>query len=270
MSETGPVGQMIDQLQGGEIPDTKESETERKRRRLRPAEVAMLKQYMNFADAGIPIAFGDLPNVEMKRALFPSSQLRLVEKELLKPVYNEETGLLESVTIDEDMIQAYQWDLKAPEPKVVRVARDPDEPRQRRPRGLLNNDNYHMKKLRDTNPRREASHAWYNWEHCYLDGMTIPEYLGRLDYPRTIVVHSKFGDAWFNGPATIYLIQDFKSGYVGIYDTSKEESDPNYWLKADAFEKEDMDSEDNGESGEVSNETTDSHVVSETEPTPAG
>jgi hypothetical protein len=248
-------------------PVAVETETERKRRRLRPNEVAMLKQYLAFADPGIAIAFNDLPDINMKRALFPSSQLRLVEKELLKPVYNENTGLLETVTIDEDMLKAYQWDLKAPEPRVTTRQRDPDEPKLRRPRGLLNNDKYKIFKKAETNPRREETHAWYNWEHCYINGLTIPQYLSRLDYPREIIVHGKFGDSWFNGPETLYLYQDFKAGSLGIYDSSKEESDPDYWLKPDAIEKDDIESP---ESEDANNENGDSPVVSETEADPIG
>lgn len=263
MSETMQQPSDPSQTSDSQTTESQTSETteERKRRRLRPAEVAMLKQYMNFADAGISIAFSDLPNIEMKRALFPSSQLRLVEKELLKPAYNEETGLLESVTIDEDMIQAYQWDLKAPEPKVTVRQRDPDEVKTRRVRGSLNNENYRIKKLvLDKNPKREGTHGWYNWKLCYWDGQSIPQYLSYLDYDRNIKVEGKYGTTWFNGPDTLYLYSDFKNGYIGIYDVTKQPTDPDYWLNPETvFSQTEMDSPE--ESNEESN--GDSHVAAD-------
>ena len=232
-----------------ENTETTEATTEeRKRRRLRPNEVAMLKRYLAYAVPGETIAFSDLPDIDMKRALFPSSQLRLVEKELLKPTYNEDTGLLETVTIDEDMLKAYEWDLKAPEPKTVVKQRDPDEVRTRRVRGSLNNDNYRIQKLViDKNPKRDGTHGWYNWNLCYWDGQSIPQYLSYLDYDRNIKVSGKYGVTWFNGPDTLYLYSDFKNGYIGIYDATKDKDDPEYWLKPETvFSKDEMDSA-NGE-----------------------
>ena len=282
MSESIAPGASPEALPLVEIPgesDTNEDNTNedvRKRRRLRSGEVTMLKQYLEHYSPGEVVSFNSLPNVEMKRALFPSSQLRLVEKELLKPSYNEDTGLLESVMIDPDQLKNYDWDLKAPEPKtIVRMQRSPDEPRMRRPRGILNNDKFRIRKLVDKNPRREGTHGWYNWEHCYLDGLTIPEYLSRMDYPRDIIVKGKFGDGWFNGPATIYLYQDIKEGSVGIYNSDLAEDDPQFWIRSTAIVEEDIESEEaTTENGEVTGEhvslNPETPVVAESEASAPG
>lgn len=253
-----------------ETTETSESvngaESERKRRRLRPNEVAMLRKYIAVTTPGEVIQFNDIPDIEMKRALFPSSQLRLVEKELLETTYDETTGMLLSVSVNPDMLDEYDWDIKAPEPKVVQRTRTTsDEPKMRRVRGALNNDNYRIKKLKDTNPKRQGTHGWYNWD-CYKDGMSIPEYLGFLDYDRTIKVHGKFGTAWFNGPDTLYLYQDFKAENIGIYDSSKSEDDADYWIKPDATLQSDMEKDESPD--DIDSENGESTVVGETESTP--
>ena len=143
------------------------------------------------------------------------------------------------------MVKAYEYDLKAP-PQRVSNSRDPDESGPRKLRGMFGNENLKMKMLKDKNPKREGTHAYYNWNHCYKDGISISDYLARMDYPRDIIVKTKSGEeSWFNGPAMIYVNSDFRAKLLGIYDSTKQPEDPEYWLKADAVEE--TNGETNGE-----------------------
>ena len=189
-----------------------ESAETRKRRRFRPDEIAIANKFIALAEPGTPIEFNTL-ETELKRAVLPNRQTRLVDRGLLEVDYDEDTGFLKTVCVMPDMLKEYEWDLKPPvvSPFVTKSG----QPRQRRPRNILADAKYKIMMLSDDNPKRKGSHAFYNWEHCYHNGQSIPDYLSQMNYPRSIVTNK---GTYFNGPSTLYLEQDLKNGSIGIYD----------------------------------------------------
>ena len=89
-----------------------------------------------------------------------------------------------------------------------------------------------------------------DWDECYMDGMTVPQYLGNMSYNRMIVTSN---GTYFNGPAVLFLTQDVKSGYIGIYDSSMPlladgSIDPSAFLKPEDIDAVKSDQPDTGES----------------------
>lgn len=216
-----------------EAGENEPAEPARRRRKFRPDEVALANQFKNLAEMGTPIPFSSLKR-EMKLTVLPAKRSRLLDRGVLEVEYDEETGSIQNVLVNKEMWEAYEWELDQPIPVKQPSGLAPGEVRQRKPRTILSDPKYKIKRLRDTNPRREKSHGWYNWEECYEDGMSIPEYLSNMNYNRTIVTDR---GTYFNGPSTLFLDQDIKAKYLGVYDSSKDfflpdgKPNPDIWLK---------------------------------------
>jgi len=220
----------VDPSQMANTPDEmanggEEEKTRRTRRKLRPAEVSSIRRFKELAEVGDSISYTTLAP-ELKRiALGIPKDIRLIEKGILLREFDENDGRILSVSLDEESIEALKDEI------AVRPV-EPRQPIQRRGmNNILSDAKYHIHKLKEPNPRRSGTHAWYNYEYCYKDGMSVVEYMDFMDYPRDIVVESRGGKNWFNGPSSTYLLQDIRSGYVAIYDASLSESDEGYWLK---------------------------------------
>jgi len=251
--------------------DSSESETTRKRRRFRPDEIALAHRFIDKTKPGTPIAFTDLDK-EMKQAVLPNKRTRLMDRGILEVEYDEENGLIKTVTVNPDILKDYEWDLTQPiavtKPSVTK---DPSDIRQRKPRNLLADPKYKIRKLTETNPRRAGSHGWYNWEYCYHDGQSVPEYLSQLGAPRNPNGYSRdiltSNGTYFNGPSTLFLEQDLRSKYIGIYDSSQSfknddgSDNESIWLEWADLERL-PESEESSES-----DTTQEAAESETTPT---
>lgn len=227
-----------------------EAKKRRQRRYFRPEEIQLALEFSKLAPMGDNIAYNDLPTMDMKLAsLFTAKRFRLVERGLLEPDIDIETGRVVSVRIVPEKWDEYADDLIMPEVKAVKATPIGDV--MRKPRNILSDPKFKVKKLKDKNPRREGSHGWHNWA-LYLDGESVIDYLNYMDYDRNIKVTSRRGVAWFNGPSMLFLMQDLKAENVGIYDSTLTESDTGYWLTADDIESksndidEDEDSESSG------------------------
>ena len=158
--------------------------------------------------------------------------MKWLNSELVESHFNEEVGTLESVRLIPEGWEANKWQL---DPEPTEVTR----------RTIFSDPRYKLIKMQSDNPRREGSHAWYNWEYCYHDNMAVCDYLRFMDYPRNITItNSRGGKAWFNGPASILLIQDIGKRYVGIYDSTLPNTDPNYWQKVELFGYEESDEDE--------------------------
>jgi len=226
---------------------TEASEEKRRRRKFRNEEVAMAHRFRNLGTIGEAIQYDSLAP-EMKLVALGRS-MRLVQFELLEPEYNLDTGSLVKVTVDKDKWEEYEDDLKLVEPAPVVVR----ERRQRNP--ILLDNKYKIIIVAQSNPRREGTHAFYNWMHCYREGMSLPEYLHPLDYsdhpyPRELVVTSQRTGhkSFFDGPKMIFLTQDMKAGHIKVCDSSVASDHPKHWLTQDdlfGIEEEDED-EENG------------------------
>ena len=125
-------------------PVTDETTT-RKRRRFRPDEIALANRFKELAEPGTPIPFSELV-VDMKRAVLPNRQTRLVDRGILEVDYDEETGLLKTVTVNAEMLKEYEWDLTPiVEPRISSRFTQTGEVRKRRPRNLLADPKYKIK-----------------------------------------------------------------------------------------------------------------------------
>jgi hypothetical protein len=184
--------------------------SKRRKRKFRPDEIALAHQFKELAEPGTKIPFSSL-TIDMKRSVLPQRNVRLVDRGLVDVDYDEETGTIESVSINPEIWRAFADDL------VPVVVPSPVYERRRRAKFPATDEKYKLVKLVSANPRREGSHAWYNWEECYRDGFTVPQYLGFMDYNRMIITSN---GTYFNGPAILFLNQDIKSGYVGVYDST--------------------------------------------------
>jgi hypothetical protein len=194
-----------------------EETNQRKRRRFRPDEIRLANKFVSLAEPGTPIEFSEL-ETELKRAVLPNRQTRLVDRGILEVDYDEETGLLKTVTVNQEMLKEYEWDLIPPkEVRASATVTKKGEPRQRKPRNLLADPKYKISLAVDKNPKRPGSHSFLNWEHCYHDSQSIPDYLSQMDYPRSLVTSK---GTYFNGPSTLYIEQDLKAGHIGIYDST--------------------------------------------------
>jgi hypothetical protein len=226
--------------QESEQEGVEESETEsvaeptRKRRRFKPAEVAMAQRFKDIGPMDEPIPFMSLDR-DMKLAVFPSSRNKLIDRGVIQVDINEETGQIESVSINSEIWSEYESDL-TPVVPTVRVGNDATgEFRQRKPRTVaLQYPHFKIHLISKTNPRRVGSHAYYNWEYCYgkqytPDGevtevvQSVPEYLSMKFYPRTQFTSN---GTYFDGPSMLFVEQDIKSGYIGIYDSTIPDNDP--------------------------------------------
>jgi hypothetical protein len=197
----------------------------RRKRKLRPVDLAMLNRFRQLYPVGEAIPFKELPDVQMKRALFPSSQLRLVSLGLLDTTYDDDTGILTSVTIDPETLAAFQWEFETPARVVTPgVARGPRNQ-------ILTDDKYKIHKLRASNPCRPGTFRWLNWEHCYQDGRSVPEYMDGAYITETDRLLKNSEGKWFNGPSSQFLYADHALGYIGIYNSEISQESPNYWLK---------------------------------------
>jgi hypothetical protein len=204
-------------------------EAKRRRRKFRSEEILMAHRFLDLAPIGEAIQYETLAP-EMKLVALGRS-MRLVQFELLEPDYNLATGALISVTVDKDKWDEYEDDLKKPEP-IAPVAR---ERRQRNP--ILLDNKYKLVIVSKINPRREGTHAYLNWQYCYREGMSLPEYLHPLDYsntpyPRELIVTSfRTGQkSYFDGPKMIFLIQDMKANHIKVCDSSVATDHPKHWL----------------------------------------
>ena len=215
------------------------SETTRKRRRFKPEEIALAKRFIAMAPVGEPIPFAGLDR-DMKQAVLPRSyqRTRLLDRGILEVEYDEENGLITSVSVNSDMLTEYEWDFSQPIPAAkattTKAKASDGEPRQRKPRSILQDQKYKIRKLRDENPRRKNSHAFHNWNECYMDDISVPAYLSNMEYNRMIVTSN---GTYFNGPSTLFLESDIKAGYLGVYDSTlpetNEDGSPNAarWLQ---------------------------------------
>ena len=245
--------------------ETMEETSTRKRRRFRPDEIKLANKFVALAEPGTPIEFSEL-ETELKRAVLPNRQTRLVDRGILEVDYDEETGLLKTVTVNTEMLKEYEWDLiPIKEPKASARVTLKGEPRQRKPRNMLADSKYKISILAETNPKRPGSHSWFNWENCYHDGQSVPDYLSQMNYPRMLITSK---GTYFNGPSTLFIEQDLKAGHIGIYDstmpttitdetTGVETKNPAIWVKFEDLNRimsEDTDSDDddseNSESAE--------------------
>jgi hypothetical protein len=220
--------------------DSSENETARKRRRFRPDEIALAHRFIAMAEPGTAIPFPKLER-DMKQAVLPNKRTRLMDRGILEVEYNEDDGLITSVTVNPEILKDYEWDLTPPVAVTKpSVTKDPGEARQRKPRNKLADSKYKIRKMFDTNPRRVGSHGFYNWEHCYHNGQSIPEYLSQMDYPRSIITSN---GTYFNGPSTLFLEQDMRSKYIGIYDSTLPQTNedgtanPEIWLTLDDLDR---------------------------------
>lgn len=228
MPEIPPIEDSAPEETVEETVTLSEGEPERKRRRFRPEEILLAKRFEALAEPGTLIPFASL-ETELKRAVLPNRQNRLVDRGLVEVDYDEDTGFLKAVRIVPEMLEVYKWDLTLPVAKVISGRTTlTGEVRQRRPRNLLADSKYQIKLATvEGNPKRPGSHAWFNWQECYRDGMSIPAYLSQ-DYNRMLKTSR---GAWFNGPASIYLEHDLKAGLIGIYDSTLATDDPAFWVK---------------------------------------
>ena len=197
------------------VSETEPTESARRRRRFRPDEVRIANKFVSLAEPGTPIEFSAL-ETELKRSVLPNRQTRLVDRGILEVDYDEETGLLKTVTVNPEMLEEYKWDLTQAETRVSARVTLKGEPRQRKPRNMLADPKYKISIIADMNPKRPGSHAWFNWEHCYHDGQSVPDYLSQMNYPRMLITQK---GTYFNGPSTLFIEQDLKAGAIGIYDS---------------------------------------------------
>jgi len=239
-------------------------ETTRKRRRFRPDEIRLANKFVSLAEPGTPIEFSEL-ETELKRAVLPNRQTRLVDRGILEVDYDEETGLLRTVTVNTEMLKEYEWDLiPIKEPKVSARVTLKGEPRQRKPRNMLADPKYKISMLAEKNPKRPGSHSWFNWENCYHDGESVPDYLSQMNYPRMLITSK---GTYFNGPSTLFIEQDLKAGHIGIYDSTMPTTlddgskNPAIWVKFEDLSRimvddpePDDDDPENGESAETPTE----------------
>lgn len=210
-----------------------ETSQARRRKRFRPDEIALANKFKNLAPIGEPIEFSSL-DMELKRAVLPNRRARLIDRGVLEVDYDEETGLLKTVSINAEMFAEYEWDLTPiPEAKLTKLTAL-GEPRKRRPRNLLADTKYRISLIAESNPKKPGTHSYFNWQECYHDGQSIPDYLSQMDYPRMIITSK---GTYFNGPSTLFIEQDLKAGHIGIYDstlpTTLEDgsANPAIWIK---------------------------------------
>lgn len=245
----------IAEATSSDTPTNGEAKRQRRRRGyFRPEEVEVALAISNLAPVGDQIAYNDLPTLEMKLAsLFTAKKYRLVERGLLEPDIDIESGKVVSVRIVPEKWEEYADEMVIPEVKPVKATLIGDVV-LRKPRNILSDSKFKIKKLKTENPRRLHSHGWHNWEQCYIhfDDASVVDYLNFMKYDRHIEVTSQRGKAYFNGPSLLLLMQDLKAGNIGIYDSTLESNAPGYWLTADDIEsrvtssEEDEDSESSG------------------------
>jgi hypothetical protein len=278
-SESDPASQDAAGMDNNEPAtenDNTETETTRKRRRFRPDEIALAQRFIAKAKPGEPIPFTSLDR-DMKQAVLPNKRTRLMDRGILEVDYDEDDGLIKTVTVNPEILKDYEWDLTPVVPVVKPpVTKEPGEYRQRKPRNQLADSKYRIRKLHATNPRRVGSHGYYNWNLCYEDGQTIPEYLSKMDYDRMVVTSN---GTYFNGPSTLFIEQDLKAKYIGVYDSTlpftNEDGSANEaiwvdWRELDRTPNTDAEQEEAPDSAEsAESDTTQEAAESVPEPTPA-
>lgn len=219
-SESVAGATMADDETNGSETETIESGRQRKRRGP-PDQIGIARSLQSIAPIGTVIPYSQL-NPDQRRAVLPTNRMKWLNAELIEHTYNEEMGTLESIRLIPAAWEKNKWQLDPTPSEVNR-------------RTLLTDPKYKIMKMQSENPRREGTHAWYNWEHCYHNDMSVSEYLRFMDYPRDIIVTSNRGKAWFNGPSSVLLNQDVAGGYIGIYDSSLSSDHESYWQKPETF-----------------------------------
>lgn len=226
-----------------ESTDSSETEVTRRQRKLRAEEKAMLSQFVLLANDPIDriIPWSELTR-DMKIAVLPSSKIKLVNKGLIELVHDIDTGAIQSVNIFLPVLDTY-YDTSSKDVLLAELAEVP----LTRPRARVEVGTDDWRKIRkqvQANPRRENTHAWYNWS-LYRDDDSVTDYLRRLDYNRNIIIG---GRAYFNGPSLVFLDQDIKHGFIKLYDARQPETledgsaNPKYWLTSrNATNGQDMD-----------------------------
>lgn len=247
------------------VTETTQGNGKRKRsknRRFRPDEILIANQFKDAGPMDEQIKYSDM-TPEMRKAVFFNTKMRLVDRGILVPDYDMETGKIEGASVNSEAWAEYADDLAISAAKPISA-------RGRNP--VLSEQQFKIAIMRKSNPHKEQTRAAENWQHCYQDGMSVPDYLDFQDYPREIKVLVKNRLVWFNGPAQQLLYQDLKRGYVEIYNSNLHPDDPEYKVSAAKFsmsrdypvsefdengELDELDDlADSGENGEEATETT--------------
>lgn len=198
-------------------------------KRIKPEELTMLAKFIELLPDGNPdnaIAFSELPK-ELKLLVLPMSNARLVERELVELTYNEDTGAIETVSINPLAYAGYKR-LTEEEPVTVASTIGGGI---RGSRGEFSNPKYKLYKTTSANPHREGTRRWYTWE-MYENGLSMDEVRVK-PYDRNIKLYT---GKWFNGPDRAVIEMDIKQGFLWVYDGTQRDSlddgteNPSYWV----------------------------------------
>lgn len=112
---------------------------------------------------------------------------------------------------------------KATQAKAPKVAKEPKQPAA--PRGQYSNPDHRITLLVQSNPRREGTQGFYSFQ-LYREGMTYDDYI-KSAYDNTIVCSNGSN---FDGPKQVHFLWDVQHGFIGVYDSTKQPADPDYWV----------------------------------------
>jgi len=180
----------------------------RERRTILESDVKLLRELQELALNGTPIPFMSLSN-EQKLALIPAASPRLVRFKLVSIGYDPNTFAPTTVTIDDEMVKAYEKDINAPTREHIVTRKEPKT--KARFNTLANL--FIAKVDPPKKPRNSGTEAGYNYD-LYENGMTVAEYID-ASYDRNLKTRQ---GKWFNGPTFQLLYSDMDAGNIWIHD----------------------------------------------------
>lgn len=198
-------------------------------KRIKPEELAMLSKFIELLpdkNVNSSIEFSELPH-ELKRLVLPTSDARLVERNLVELTYSEDNGAILTVSISPLAYAGYNRLME--EESAGAVSTKPTGIRGSR--GEFSDHKYKLHKMVDTNPHREGTRRWYTWE-MYSNGDSMDQVRVK-PYDRNIKLYT---GKWFNGPDRAVIELDIKQGFLWVYDSTENEKlpdgsdNPKFWV----------------------------------------
>jgi len=181
----------------------------RERRTILESDVALLKQLQDYLGPNqTAIPFSSL-STEQKLALIPSASPRLVRFKLVNIEYDPDTFAPTNVTINDEMVKAYEKDINAPVREHIVTKKEPKSKARTNVLATL----YIAKIDPPKKPRNPGTEAGYNYD-LYNNGMTVAEYIDAT-YDRNLKTRQ---GKWFNGPSFQLLYSDMDAGNIWVHD----------------------------------------------------
>ncbi|HEY0725523.1 MAG TPA: hypothetical protein VGD41_16300 [Pyrinomonadaceae bacterium] len=233
------TAQMADTTQAHAGANGQEANKEPKFKRIKPNELNMLAKFIEQLPNGDPnstIQFANLPR-ELKLLVLPMSDARLVERELVELTYDEDTGAIQTVSVNPLAYAGYkrmtEEETSAPSPASAIGGGI------RGSRGEFSDPKFKLYKMDSANPHREGTRRWYTWE-MYENGDSMDQVRVK-PYDRNIKLYT---GKWFNGPDRAVIELDIKQGYLWVYDSTQRdtldngERNPAYWVSQNPMQQE--------------------------------